>query len=217
VKSSGAARDIAAATAAHVRLLTDLDGLTDVEAWQPSLLPRWTVGHVLTHIARNADGLARMMRAAERGEVGDQYVGGVISRAADIDAGADRPAIALVEDVRMSTFHLEQSWDELTDIGWAGTGQTVRGEMPITALPFRRLTEVEVHHADLGLGYTAEDWPDAFVRPELARLTGIWKSRQPMGLTELPRDALALTPNQRLAWLMGRRDIDGVAAADIIN
>ena len=217
MKSPEAARDVAAATAAHARLLTDLDGLTDVEAWQPSLLPGWTVGHVLTHIARNADGLTRMMRAAERGEIADQYEGGVAGRAADIEAGAHRPAIALVEDVRMSAFHLEQACDELTDIGWAGTGATVRGAMPIAALPFRRVAEVEVHHADLGLGYTADDWPDAFVRPELARLTGIWKSRQPMGLTDLPREALALTPNQRLSWLMGRRGIDGIPAADVMN
>lgn len=217
MNSSEAARDIASATAAHARLLAALDGLTDVEAWQPSLLPGWTVGHVLTHVARNADGLARMARAAERGEVGEQYVGGVVGRAADIEAGADRAATTLVEDVRMSAFHLEQAWDELTDTGWAGTGLSVRGELPIAALPFRRLAEVEVHHADLGLGYTADDWPDAFVRPELARLAGIWKSRQPMGLTELPAPVLALTPNQRLAWLMGRRDVDGVADADVMN
>ena len=210
-------RDITAATAAHARLLTDLDGLTDVEAWHPSLLPGWTVGHVLTHIARNADGLARMTRAAEHGEVAEQYVGGVVSRAADIEAGADRRAIALVEDVRMSAFHLEQAWDELSDVGWAGTGLSVRGEMPIATLPLRRLAEVEVHHVDLGLGYTADDWPDAFVRAELSRLAGIWKSRQPMGLTDLPREALRLRPNQRLAWLMGRRDIDGVAAAGVMN
>lgn len=217
MKSPEAADDIAAANAAHARLLTELDGLTDVEAWQASLLPGWTVGHVLTHIARNADGLTRMMRAAERGEIADQYEGGVAGRAADIESGADRPAIALVEDVRMSAFHLEQACDELTDIGWAGIGLSVRGEMPIAVLPFRRLAEVEVHHVDLGLGYTADDWPDTFVRPELARLTGIWKSRQPMGLTDLPGEALALTPNRRLAWMMGRRDIDGVAAADVMN
>jgi maleylpyruvate isomerase len=32
-----------------------------------------------------------------------------------------------------------------------------------------RLTEVEVHHADLGTAYTAADWPDDFVDHLLGR------------------------------------------------
>ena len=54
----------------------------------PSLLPGWTRGHVLTHIARNADSFVRVLEAARRGEVVTQYEGGVDGRNADIEAGA---------------------------------------------------------------------------------------------------------------------------------
>ena len=37
---------------------------------------------------------------------------------------------------------------------------------------FRRLTEVEIHHVDLGAGYGPADWPDWFVTDELERVTG---------------------------------------------
>jgi hypothetical protein len=43
-------------TAATERLLDGLDGLSDVQVAGPSLLPGWTRGHVLTHLARNAEG-----------------------------------------------------------------------------------------------------------------------------------------------------------------
>ena len=83
----------------HVRLAGTLARLDDASARRPSLLPGWTVGHVLTHLARNADSHVRLVQAALRGEVGDQYPGGNPQREADIEAGAGRPAAELVEDV----------------------------------------------------------------------------------------------------------------------
>src|SRR2546430_1201820 len=38
------------------RLLASATTLTDTGMREPSLLPGWTRGHVLTHVARNADG-----------------------------------------------------------------------------------------------------------------------------------------------------------------
>ena len=51
---------------ATAALLDGLRGLTDDEARRPSLLPGWTVGHVLTHLARNADGVRGMIEGATR-------------------------------------------------------------------------------------------------------------------------------------------------------
>ena len=59
--------DIAGATAAHGRLLAAIERLTDADVAQASLLPGWTVGHVLTHLARNADSHVRMLEAAGDG------------------------------------------------------------------------------------------------------------------------------------------------------
>jgi maleylpyruvate isomerase len=50
------------------RLLATAAALTDAQAREPSLLPGWTRGHVLTHIARNADGMVNLPRGVpERG------------------------------------------------------------------------------------------------------------------------------------------------------
>ena len=38
-----------------------LAGLDDAGARSASLLPGWTVGHVLTHLARNADGMLHLV------------------------------------------------------------------------------------------------------------------------------------------------------------
>jgi uncharacterized protein (TIGR03083 family) len=48
----------------HARLRRTLAGLTDAGARRPSLLPGWTVGHVLTHLARNGDSHVRMLDGA---------------------------------------------------------------------------------------------------------------------------------------------------------
>ncbi len=43
------------------RLLATADALTDAQAAAPSRLPGWTRGHVLTHLARNADGFRNLL------------------------------------------------------------------------------------------------------------------------------------------------------------
>lgn len=211
-------RAVAGAASAHQLLLADLDDLLgsgrldDGAVRGPSLLPGWTVGHVLTHIARNADSHARILAAAGRGEVVDQYEGGVEGRAAAIDAGAGRTAAEQVADVRTSAWALEAAWATCPSDGWAGHGRGSRGDqIPVADLPFRRWREVAVHHVDLGLGYGWSDWPADYVRLELDRQVMAWRSRLGMGLTTLPPAALALGPNERLAWLLGRHHVPDLA------
>ncbi|CAN5561198.1 maleylpyruvate isomerase family mycothiol-dependent enzyme [soil metagenome] len=213
-------RDVRGAVAAHECLLASLKFLTDAEARSASLLPDWTVGHVLTHIARNADGFVLMVEAANRGEIGMQYPGGLEGRNADIENGATRSAAELTADVSASCERLEAAWAGTTPAGWDGTGQTLIGSVPINALPFRRWREAAVHHADCGfehggVSFSWRDWPSDYVRLELEQMTMLWASRKPMGLTALPARALAVDDRQRLAWLMGRATIDDLAPAGI--
>jgi maleylpyruvate isomerase len=194
--------DIAGATAAHGRLRAAVAALSDDQARRPSLLPGWTVGHVLTHVARNADSHVRMLDAATHGEVVDQYPGGHEQRSDEIEAGAPRPAAELIADVMASCAALEQQWAALDNSAWEGHGRTNLGLWPLSDLPFRRWREVEIHHADLGLAFTWRDWPDDFVAAELPRaLDGL-----PERLTAGTRAALA-------AFLVGRAeppDLGGV-------
>ena len=195
-------RDIAPVQDSHARLRETLAGLTDADARRPSLLPGWTVGHVLTHLARNADSLVRMLEGASRGGVAHQYPGGNKQRAADIEAGAGRPAPELVADVIESARRLEETWAATPEeVRRTGQGRVVSGLWALAELPFRRWREVEIHHVDLGLGYGIEDWPDAYVEAELARALSSLDARLPAGASV---DVASLDRRRLLAWLVGR-------------
>jgi hypothetical protein len=45
----------------------------------------------------------------------------------------------------------------------------------------------------------------------------LWASRKPMGMTELPREAMSVSDHHRLAWLFGRAEIDGLAPAGMMG
>jgi maleylpyruvate isomerase len=210
-------RDRAGATKAHRAVVATLRDLTDAQVTEPSLLPGWTVGHVATHIARNAEGHLRMFDAAARGEVAAMYPGGPDQRTGDIEAGARRSAADLLGDIDTTATQLEAAWAALPEAAWARHGITFGGETTMADLLFIRWREVTVHHADLGLGYSWKDWDGDYVRLDLARLTMLWASRRPMGLTDLPPEAMSVTDHQRLAWLLGRAEIDGLPAAGIMG
>jgi maleylpyruvate isomerase len=184
----------AACLASHRRLLATTAGIDEEVARRPSLLPGWTVGHVLTHIARNADGHVRRLEGALRGEDLDRYPGGSASRAADIEAGAGRPAAELVDDVARSAAALEATWARCAAAGWPNGELMASDNWPVTASASRRLREVEIHHSDLGLAYRPEDWPQAYVDWELP------------GAIEALAGRLAEPGDDRrlLAWLAGR-------------
>ena len=53
-----------------------------------------------------------------------------------------------------------------TGPGVPGAGAGL-GPFPATGVLTRRLVEVELHHADLGSGYTPADWPASFTGLDL--------------------------------------------------
>ena len=61
--------------AAHARLVARVEHIIDEQVRSPSRLPRWTVAHVLTHLARNADGHVRRLEGALHGEDVPRYPG----------------------------------------------------------------------------------------------------------------------------------------------
>jgi maleylpyruvate isomerase len=176
-------------------LFSTLEAVTDEVARQPSLLPGWTVGHVLAHLARNADSHLRRAEGAARDEVVDQYPGGPEGRAAEIEAGAGRPAAVLVSDVRATAAAVDAAWEALPEAAWSRYTRAVSGaRLPMSALPFSRWREVEVHHADLGLGFGYQDWSEGFVGDELPRVLD--------SLPDRLRDPRAR--RQLCAWLLDR-------------
>jgi maleylpyruvate isomerase len=196
--------------AAHRTLLSTLEALTNEDVGQPSRLPSWTRGHVLAHLARNAESHARVLRAARDREAVDRYPGGAAQRTGEIEAGAARPAAEQVADVTATIAALEQVWSELDEAAWHVVGTSIGRPEPAATLPWRRWREVEVHHADLGLAFTWRDWSSGYVRRELREAEMAWRASKPMGLTGLPAAAQQLDPPSRLAWLMGRLTVEGL-------
>jgi maleylpyruvate isomerase len=180
---------VAGCLAAQQALSADLAGLTDDVARGPSRLPDWSVGHLLTHIARNGDSVVWRLEGAARGELRDQYPGGLEQRRADIEAGASRPAAALVADVVTSADTVARVISELPDEAWDAPSRTSRGVIEDSRdCVFSRWREVAVHHGDLGFG----------VVPLPAPLVEEWLAR------ELPRLSQRTDPAQLLAWVIGR-------------
>lgn len=175
----------------HAVLLDRTAGLTDDQVDRPSLLPGWTVGHVLTHIARNADSVTRRLKGAVRGDVVEAYPGGFEGRAAAIAAGAGRSAAELLDDVRRSCAGMEEAAHAMPDEAWElATVDPTGKEWPASLLPYARWIEVETHHVDLDLGYPPATWP--------AGLVAQWLPR------ELERLAGRSDPSALLAWVIRR-------------
>jgi maleylpyruvate isomerase len=184
---------VAACRSAHERLIVTAEAMTDDVARAPSRLPDWTVGHVLTHIARNADGHTRRLSGALRGEDLPRYPGGMAERDKAIEDGAGRPAKELIADVIDSARRLEEVWDRCAAAGWPNGHFLGTDRFMITGSPLRRLREVEIHHVDLGLGYEPGDWSDVYLDWELAH-----------ALKRLPQRLSGPDSRRLLAWLTGR-------------
>jgi maleylpyruvate isomerase len=187
------------------RLLLDLDGLSEVDVRGDSLLPGWTVGHVLTHLARNADAFAGLLAAAQRREQPLMYPS-TQARADDIEAGSGRPADALTEDVRDSAQRLDELWLAMRADDWDAPTK-YNGLAPAADTISGRWREVEIHHVDLDLGYGPQEWPAEFCQDVLDGQSGAALARRlPVG-TSLVLHATDAAGQ----WVAGERDAREVA------
>jgi maleylpyruvate isomerase len=195
------AADLAALQESTDRLSRTLDTLDDEQVRRPSLLPGWTVGHVLTHLARNADGMVHLVDWALTGIATPMYAS-ADARSADIEAGADRSAADLSADVQAAADRLAaglerlsvarpEALDRLLLFGPPRPGADP--DTPARALPHARRRELEIHHVDLGLAYSPRDWPTDFVEHTLIFVHSRSGAVDAVG-----------EPSDVLAWRLGR-------------
>jgi maleylpyruvate isomerase len=199
---------------------------------EPSLCAGWTRGHVLTHLARNADGISETLAGALRGEIIERYPDGWESRNAAISAGARRRFAELVADVDDSAQRLDRMFCAVADAdGWEL--ETEKGH-PAKHWLDARWKEVEIHRVDLAAGYTPDRWPPAMVAAmferEIERLGERARGAVRVGVTErgsLLRDFAGrewhvgegpavevVGPDWAvLAWLVGRPSV----VADVLT
>jgi maleylpyruvate isomerase len=141
--------------------------IDDEAASRATLLNGWSVAMLVAHLARNADSHTWVAEGARLGERRRRYRDQE-ERNAGIEAGRGRSARELVDDLRGSIDQLEAAWDSLPTEAWAIVAQSANGEPePMVDLPRYRWRETEIHHVDLGLGFTADDWDISFVDTEL--------------------------------------------------
>jgi maleylpyruvate isomerase len=155
---------------ATTRYLEALTVLTDDDCRAASALPGWSRGHVITHLARNADALVNLLHWAQTGVETPMYASNE-QRDADIEAGARRSADELRADAVASCGRWLQAANELHMSRLDAEVSRTPGSppFPVTKVGGMRRTEIEVHHADLLIGYTAYDWPRDFTDFLLAR------------------------------------------------
>jgi len=187
----------------QIRFNLAIENLDDAAMRRASLLPGWSVGHVLSHVSRNAESHVRRTEAAADSLIVEQYVGGYAGRAEEIDNGAGRSARDQIEDVRHTAELLERTWSTLEPTAWNNPVIDVaQRERPLRLMPGRRWQELEVHFIDLGIGVTCADWPEDFVSDRLPVLRETLQQRLPEG-TVAPGPG-SLAPSEELCWLFGR-------------
>jgi maleylpyruvate isomerase len=151
--------------AATQRLLDEARIITDLRA--PSLLPGWSRAHVLAHLARGADAMRNLLVGARDGRDRPAYASPE-ARAAGIDRSAAAGARELLEDLAASAMALRTVARQLPDEAWRYPLRVLNGaRFPASQLLTRRLTEVELHHCDLGIGYGHDQWCAVFAAMEL--------------------------------------------------
>ena len=163
--------------AATVRLVTAAAELDDDAVHAPSALPGWTRGHVLTHVARSADSMTNLLVWARTGVETPQYASAE-ARAAGIADGAPRGAAEQLADLRATSDRFLATARDLPGDAWRVTVRSFNGDDHAAWFTLvRRWCEVEIHHVDLGTGYTPADWPDAFVAHVLGYTADRWAAR----------------------------------------
>lgn len=196
------------------RLLTAVAKLDNAALAEESQLPGWTRGHILAHLARNADALVNVLEGRPMYE-------SAAARDADIARDAGRSLEEHLADLRDSGARFLATTE--ADQDWSRTVELRGGVTDLAAnVPFRRWIEVELHHADLGIGYGLADLPDDFTEREITFLADRWSGRPdvpPVTLKTHHADrvwqtggaegapvTLTGTPDELLGWLAGRGD-----------
>jgi maleylpyruvate isomerase len=156
------------------RLVADVRRMSDEEIQEPSRLPDWSRGHVLTHIARNADGMANLAAWAISGNPHPMYPSRE-SRDADISGGAQRSSATIADDLTSSGRRFAATWEAVAELDSASLSLALDRVMHLGApsphspvvtgatAPLARRREIELHHVDLGMtDYSGADWPGDF-------------------------------------------------------
>jgi maleylpyruvate isomerase len=207
------------------RLVRSVDAMADDRWAQPSLLPGWSRAHVVAHLTLNAEGLSGALEGVHEGRSVPMYRS-TAARETDIAELATAPPSELRDRFLASTTVLGEWVEELAD-NLAGTivERTPGGRrFPAGDVGVMRTREVEIHHADLALDYTAADWPAEFVVLLMDSRAGAEHDGAPFTARAVDLDRTwefgsggptVSGPGSALAWwVTGRGTGDGLTSDD---
>ena len=165
-------RELATALLAEssARVIRTVDGFHGDDWSAPSQLPGWTRAHVVAHLALNAEGLGRALRGvvADDDEAGPDEPRTMYDSDEQRDSDIAELAVADASEIRQRLLGGATLLDEAVAAIPADRWETRIERTPggrqfrADAVPGMRLRELEIHHVDLGAGYTTGDWSLAF-------------------------------------------------------
>jgi len=200
-------------------------GLDPARLAGPSRLPGWTRGHVLSHLARNADALVNLLTWARTGVEARMYASPT-DRADGIEAGAGRALPEQLADLtaagqRFAAAAAAVPPERRTFTVLSGQGR----QIPASEVPWLRAREVWLHLADLDAGPGIDDIPAGIAWALAADVAG-WMSSRTEAAAELVADGhdpirlgrgeqaggvIAGSPQRIAGWLTGRSAGNGLS------
>lgn len=203
-----------------------VENLSNDEVAADSLLPNWSRGHVLSHLANNARGLSNLIEWALTGIQKDMYVS-VEQRGIDIENDAKRPGNEIIADFLEQSKVFEANLDRLmtgpilSEEIVLGNGSHVHPHEMTTL----RERELLVHLVDLDLGYKANDWTldwsiktlksvSAGKRKESVKFRLLIAGDHTWTMDQNGMTDIFGTPQGLAAWLMGREPDDKLVTSD---
>ena len=203
-----------------------VENLSNDEVAADSLLPNWSRGHVLSHLANNARGLSNLIEWALTGIQKDMYVS-VEQRGMDIENDAKRPGNEIIADFLEQSKVFEANLDRLmtgpilSEEIVLGNGSHVHPHEMTTL----RERELLVHLVDLDLGYKANDWTldwsiktlksvSAGKRKESVKFRLLIAGDHTWTMDQNGMTDIFGTPQGLAAWLMGREPDDKLVTSD---
>lgn len=162
------AGEVAQASRERTRgLLTRLRDLEPAALEGPSELPGWSRLTIVCHLRYGTHALLRMTRDALAGRETSYYPEGrAVQRPLTLlPAPGETPAQVLA-DWESAAIELDRAWAAISDERWCAevvepADNPDLGTVPLARLALARLTEVDVHGTDLGIGVV--DWSSTLV------------------------------------------------------
>ncbi|GAB4098744.1 maleylpyruvate isomerase family mycothiol-dependent enzyme [Sinomonas halotolerans] len=138
----------------------ELDRLAEESVPKDSVLPGWTRGHVLAHVAGVCNGMARQLEYAARGELIPLYDGGAEGRNREIEEGAPSSADEHRERTSAALDRALAAFRTLEGRDWERPISYRDGAVRDGGLALWR--ELVIHRTDLGTGESHHGWEPEF-------------------------------------------------------